>query len=46
MDTTIRIRRYGLLSNRFRKELPPLARALLAQHGRDPLPLPHRPLLK
>jgi hypothetical protein len=39
----VRIRRYGLLSNRFRKELLPLARTLLAAQGRDPLippPLP------
>jgi len=39
----VRIRRYGLLSNRFRKELLPLARTLLAQQGHEPLippPLP------
>src|ERR1022692_3122423 len=39
----VRIRRYGLLSNRFRKELLPLARTLLAAQGRQPLippPLP------
>jgi hypothetical protein len=39
----VRIRRYGLLSNRFRKQLLPLARTLLAQQGREPLippPLP------
>ena len=39
----VRIRRYGLLSNRFRKRLLPLARTLLAQQGREPLippPLP------
>jgi hypothetical protein len=39
----VRIRRYGLLSNRFRKELLPLARTLLAEKGREPLlppPLP------
>jgi len=39
----VRIRRYGLLSNRFRKELLPLARALLAEQGRQPLPLPPLP---
>ena len=39
----VRIRRYGLLSNRFRKELLPLARTLLAQQGREPLPLPPLP---
>jgi len=39
----VRIRRYGLLSNRFRKQLLPLARALLAAQGRDPLPLPPMP---
>ncbi|HTD54455.1 MAG TPA: IS91 family transposase [Silvibacterium sp.] len=36
----VRIRRYGLLSNRFRKQLLPLARTLLAQQGREPLPPP------
>jgi hypothetical protein len=39
----VRIRRYGLLSNRFRKELLPLARTLLAAQGCEPLippPLP------
>ena len=39
----VRIRRYGILSNRFRKELLPLARTLLAQQGQEPLippPLP------
>jgi putative transposase/transposase-like zinc-binding protein len=35
----VRIRRYGLLSNRYRKQLLPMARTLLAQQGRDPLPL-------
>ncbi len=35
--------RYGLLSNRFRKELLPLARTLLAEQGREPLPLPPLP---
>jgi hypothetical protein len=39
----VRIRRYGLLANRFRKELLPLARTLLAAQGREPLPLPPRP---
>ena len=34
----VRIRRYGLLSNRFCKQLLPLARRLLALDGRDPLP--------
>ena len=39
----VRIRRYGILSNRFRKQLLPLARTLLAEQGREPLippPLP------
>ena len=36
----VRIRHYGLLSNRFHKRLLPLARTLLAQQGSDPLPLP------
>jgi len=39
----VRIRRYGLLSNRFRKQLLPLARTLLAERGREaliPPPLP------
>jgi hypothetical protein len=39
----VRIRRYGLLSNRFRKGLLPLARTLLAAQGREPLPLPPPP---
>ena len=39
----VRIRRYGLLSNRFRKQLLPLARTLLAAQGREPLPLPPLP---
>jgi len=39
----VRIRRYGLLSNRFRKQLLPLARTLLATQGRQPLPLPPPP---
>jgi hypothetical protein len=33
----VRIRRYGLLSNRFRAESLPVARRLLALEGRDPL---------
>ena len=37
----VRIRHYyGLLSNRFRKQLLPLARILLAAQSREPLPLP------
>lgn len=39
----VRIRHYGLLSNRFRKHLLPLARTLLAAQGHEPLlppPLP------
>jgi hypothetical protein len=39
----VRIRRYGLLSNRFRKQLLPLARTRLAAQGREPLPLPPPP---
>ena len=39
----VRIRRYGLLSNRFRKQLLPLARTLLAEQGREPMPLPPLP---
>src|ERR1700739_2152644 len=39
----VRIRRYGLLSNRFRKQLLPLARTLLAAQQRQPLPLPPLP---
>jgi hypothetical protein len=39
----VRIRRYGLLSNRFRKQLLPLARTLLAAQGREPLSLPPLP---
>jgi hypothetical protein len=35
----VRIRRYGLLSNLFRKQLLPLARTLLAAEDREPLPL-------
>ena len=39
----VRIRHYGLLSNRFRKQLLPLARTLLAAQGREPLPPPPMP---
>ncbi len=39
----VRIRHYGLLSNRFRKQLLPLACTLLAQQGSDSLPLPSPP---
>ena len=39
----VRIRHYGLLSNRFRTQLLPLARTLLAAQGREPLPLPPPP---
>jgi hypothetical protein len=39
----VRIRRYGLLSNRFRKQLLPLARTLLVAQGRQQLPLPPLP---
>lgn len=39
----VRIRRYGLLSNRFRKQMLPLARTLLTAQGRQPLPLPPLP---
>jgi hypothetical protein len=39
----VRIRRYGILSNRFRKQMLPLARTLLAAQGREPLPLPALP---
>ena len=39
----VRIRRYGLLSYRFRKQLLPLARTLLAEQGPEPLPLPPLP---
>ena len=38
-----RIRRYGLLANRFRKQSLPLARALLAAQGCEPLPPPPMP---
>jgi Putative transposase/Transposase zinc-binding domain len=36
----VRIRHYGLLSNRFRKRLLPLAHELLAAEGREQLSLP------
>lgn len=36
----VRIRHYGLLSNRFRNRLLPLAHKLLAAEGREQLPLP------
>jgi hypothetical protein len=39
----VRIRHYGLLSNRFRKQLLPLARTLLAAQDREPLPPPPLP---
>jgi hypothetical protein len=39
----VRIRRYGLLSNRFRKQLLPRARTLLAAQGREPLTPPPAP---
>jgi hypothetical protein len=39
----VRIRHYGLLSNRFRKQMLPLARTLLAAQGYEPLPLPPPP---
>jgi Putative transposase/Transposase zinc-binding domain len=39
----VRIRHYGLLSNRFRKQLLPLAHTLLAAQGRQPLPPPPLP---
>ena len=39
----VRIRHYGLWSNRFRKQLLPLARTLLAAQGREPLSLPPSP---
>ncbi|MGC1362178.1 MAG: IS91 family transposase [Silvibacterium sp.] len=39
----VRIRRYGLLANRFRKQSLPLARALLAAQGCEPLPPPPMP---
>jgi hypothetical protein len=39
----VRIRHYGLLANRFRKQLLPLAHQLLAAQGRQQLPLPPPP---
>jgi hypothetical protein len=39
----VRIRHYGVLSNRFRKQLLPLAHDLLAAEGRERLPLPPPP---
>ena len=39
----VRIRRYGLLSNRFRHRLLPLAHKLLAVDGHQQLPLPPLP---
>ena len=39
----VRIRHYGLLSNRFRNRLPPLAHTLLAADGRQQLPPPPSP---
>src|SRR5271165_1641562 len=39
----VRIRRYGLLSNRFRHRLLPLAHKLLAVDGHEQLPLPPLP---
>ena len=39
----VRIRHYGLLSNRFRNRLLPLAHELLAAQGREQLPLPPPP---
>jgi hypothetical protein len=39
----VRIRRYGLLSNRFRNRLLPLAHKLLAADGRQQPPLPPTP---
>jgi hypothetical protein len=39
----VRIRHYGLLSNRFRKQLLPLAHTLLATQSRQQLPLPPLP---
>ncbi|WP_342667469.1 transposase, partial [Edaphobacter aggregans] len=38
----VRIRHFGLLSNRFRTQSLPLTRRLLARVGCDPLPLPTR----
>jgi hypothetical protein len=39
----VRIRHYGLLANRFRNQLLPLARTLLAAQGHEPLPPPPLP---
>lgn len=39
----VRIRHYGLLANRFRKQLLPLAHQLLALQGREQLPLQPSP---
>ncbi len=39
----VRIRHYGLLANRFRKQLLPLAHQLLAAQGRQQLPMPPPP---
>jgi hypothetical protein len=39
----VRIRHYGLLSNRFRKQLLPLAHQLLAAQGSEQLPPPPLP---
>jgi hypothetical protein len=39
----VRIRHYGLLSNRFRNRLLPLAHTLLASQGREQLPRPPLP---
>jgi Putative transposase len=36
----VRIRHYGLLANRFHNRRLPLGHALLAQQGREQLPLP------
>ena len=36
----VRIRHFGLLANRFRKQMLPLARTLLANDGHPPLPQP------
>ena len=39
----VRIRHYGLLANRFRNRLLPLAHDLLAAQGREQLPPPPSP---
>ena len=36
----MRIRHFGLLANRFRKQMLPLARTLLVKDDRSPLPQP------